>query len=118
MTGPGSYGLDLYRGDDYAWRFVLWQDAAMTQPVDLTGAQVGAQVRAVHDGELLATFTCAVTLPNTINMTLGNVDSEAIPGGSYRWDLEVYWPATNTVRTMLAGGCRVTDDVTEPQTTP
>src|SRR5215471_18093727 len=102
-TGPGTYGLDLYRGDTYAWRFVLWQDAAKTQPVDLTGAVVGAQVRATHDGDLLATFAVAVD-PDT---------SEAIPGGSYRWDLEVWWP-DGTVRTILAGGCRVTDDVTEP----
>lgn len=117
MSGPGTYGLDLYRGDSYSWQFLLWQDAAKTQPVDLTGAVVGAQVRAVHAGDILATFGCVVTLPNIIDMTLDEASCEAIPGGSYRWDLEVWWTATNTVRTVLAGGVRVTDDVTEPATT-
>jgi hypothetical protein len=116
-TSPGTYGLDLYRGDSYSWRFVLWQDTAETQPLDLTGAQVGAQVRASHLGDVLAAFTCVVTVPNTIDMTLDEATSEAIPGGSYRWDLEIYWPTTGQVRTVLAGGVRVTDDVTEPVTT-
>jgi len=114
MTSPGAYGLDLYRGDTYTWRFVLWQDAAKTQPVDLTGATVAAQIRAMHGGDILATCGCVVTLPNTINMTLDEASSEAIPGGNYRWDLEVWWTSTNVVRTVLAGACRVTDDVTEP----
>jgi len=60
-------------------------------------------------------FACTVTEPNVIGMTLDADTSEATPGGSYRWDLEVWWP-DGTVRTVLAGGCRVTDDVTEPVT--
>ena len=33
---PGTYDLDLYRGDSYAWEFHLWDDEAKTAATDLT----------------------------------------------------------------------------------
>ena len=33
------YPLTIYRGDTHRWGITLWQDAAHTDPVDLTGVQ-------------------------------------------------------------------------------
>ena len=48
-----SFDLDIYRGDTGRWSFLLWKDQAKTDPVDLTGAAVRAQVRAGVGGAVL-----------------------------------------------------------------
>jgi hypothetical protein len=111
MTPPATYPLHLYRGDSYRWQFRLWQDAAKTQPVDLTGASVTAEIRD-RPGSTLAVIAlpCTVTLPNVIDMAIAAATSKGVP--SYgAWDLQIAYPS-GEVGTVLAGPVRCTADVT------
>ena len=42
---PGTFNMELYRGDSYDWSFRLWTDDEKTQAADLTGAIARAQIR-------------------------------------------------------------------------
>lgn len=106
---PGRMPLSLYRGDTYRWRFSLWQDSARTQPVDLTGATVLAQVRDRAGGTLIATMSCTITAPNIIDAALSAEDSAKLPGSSV-WDMQVTY-AGGDVATVLAGPVNTTVDV-------
>lgn len=109
---PGDYDLDLYRGDSYRWQFQLWADAGKTQPVDLTGCTVKAEIRDKPRGTVSAVITTAVdTTPGVITASLSATTTAGlIPSGA--WDLQVTYP-DGEVRTVLAGKVTVTDDVTD-----
>jgi hypothetical protein len=111
QSQPGAWALAIYRGDSAAWQVQLWQDSAMTQPVDLTGVIVAAQIRATPDSETAISLTTVVTLPNTIGLSLSAADSANVLAGV--WDLELTYP-NGTVTTVLAGPVVVTPDVTRP----
>jgi hypothetical protein len=111
---PGNYNLTIYRGDSYRWQFKLWSDPAKTQPVDLNGVIVKAEIRDRSAGKLLATLACAVELPNIINVALDAATSHAMPAKGV-WDLQLTYPSTD-VATVLAGAVSVTDDVTDSTT--
>lgn len=108
---PGTYALSIYRGDDHAWRFLLWQDIERTLPVDLTGFTVKAEIRDRPSGMLIVPLDIAVTLPNIIDMGLSSEDSRDCPA-SGRWDLQLT-DIAGWVSTVLAGPSRVTADITE-----
>jgi hypothetical protein len=108
---PGQYDLAVYRGDSYQWRFTLWQDAAMTGPVDLTGGAVEAEIRDKSAGTLVTVMACTVTLPNVIDVVLPSDDSHLLPAKGV-WDLQVTYPG-EIVRTYVAGRVVVTADVTD-----
>jgi hypothetical protein len=109
MPSPGTYDLAPYRGDDYGWRFVLWQDTAKTQPVDLTGCTAKAEIRDKSNGTKIAALTSVVTMPNTITVTLTAAVSRTAPNG--KWDLQVTFPTG--VRTVVAGSVKFTEDITD-----
>lgn len=108
---PGAYDLRLYRGDSYAWRFQLWTDAAHTIAFDLTGVAVAAEMRDKSGGATVIDMTCAVTLPNLIDMTLPAASWPQVPAGAV-WDLQLTRPDTR-VQTIIAGKVTVTADVTD-----
>jgi hypothetical protein len=108
---PGNYALNIYRGDDHAWRFVLWQDAAHTVPMDLTGYIVEAEVRDRPGGTVITNAVILVTLPNTVDVVLDHDATRALPP-SGRWDLQLT-DAGGRIATILAGAVKVTGDVTE-----
>jgi hypothetical protein len=108
---PLNYPLSVYRGDTGGWRFILWSDTARTQPVDLTGATVAAQMRDKPDGLKVIALTCTVTLPNIIDVALDPASSAQAVGGA--WDLQVTFP-DGTVTTVAAGRVYVTADITQP----
>jgi hypothetical protein len=58
-----TYALWPYRGDTGRWRFVLWQDAAKTTPVSLTGVTVAAEIRSAPGATPVTTCTCTVIEP-------------------------------------------------------
>ena len=108
MASPQDYSLSIYRGDSYRWRFVLWQDAARTQPVDLTGVLVAATIR---DKSGMIPLTCTVT-GNQIDVVLDAATSGALTAGSPgNWDLQLTYPAGD-VKTIVAGGVTIRLDVT------
>jgi hypothetical protein len=110
---PGKYGLSLYRGDTSRWKFTLWADEAKTEPIDLAGASVAAQIRAVGGTwtSPAAVLDCVIEAPNIIRAELPT--SATLPGRGTRseWDLQITWPSGD-VQTVLAGGVDVMGDVT------
>lgn len=110
MPDPGSFRLEVYRGDTKRWRFVLWQDDAKTIPVNLAGIVVKAEIRVPGpDGALRATLTCTVTAPNIIDAVLPAAASAQVDNGA--WDLQLTYPGGDVV-TALSGPVVTTLDIT------
>ena len=107
---PGNYPLVIYRGDSYKWQFKLWSDTAKTQPVDLTGVTVKAEIRDRPGGNLLGTLACAITMPNIINASLTSADTALLTSGA--WDMQLTY-SDGEVSTVLSGLVTVTMDVTD-----
>ena len=76
---PGAYDLEVYRGDTYEWIFTLWANTARTDPVDLTGATVAAEIRDRPAGTAIVPLTTTVTLPNIIKARLHGATWANIP---------------------------------------
>lgn len=108
---PGTYGLNIYAGDDHAWRFVLWADVEKTEAADLTGMSVKAEIRDRPGGATIVAAHVAVTLPNTVDVSLTPADTRACPA-SGRWDLQLT-DAGGRVATVLAGAVKVIGDITD-----
>ena len=108
---PGKYDLGLYRGDSYAWRIQLWDDADLSDPTDLTGATVAAEIRDKPAGPIIVELDCAVTLPNIVDMTMTPAMWVDCPAKGV-WDLQLTFTG-GEVRTVLRGAVTVTADVTE-----
>jgi len=107
---PGRYDLNLYRGDSYTWQFRLWTDAARTVPLDLAGASVAAQIRDRPGGFVMVPFSCDVTLPNIVLMSLTPENSQRCPANG-AWDMQITYPSGD-VKTAVAGTVFTTPDVT------
>jgi hypothetical protein len=108
---PAKYDLNLYRGDSYGWRFVLWQDVNKTNPVVLTGAVVASEIRDKPSGTKIIPLACTVTLPNIIDVVLNAALCETCPNKGV-WDLQITYPDAQ-VNTPVAGIVITTADVTE-----
>lgn len=110
---PAVYNLALYRGDSYAWAFRFWNDAAKTEPTDLTGITPRASMAASEHAARVG-LTCVVTLPNIVEVSLSanawtGAEEKSFHG---RWDLEFTFP-NGDVRTVIAGAVSLTLDVTK-----
>lgn len=108
---PGTFNLNLYRGDSYRWAVNVWMDAAKTQPADLTGVTAKAEIRDKPAGVFIVAMACTVALPNTVDMVLDAEASSQVPAAG-AWDLQLTWPSGD-VGTILAGKVKVTADVTD-----
>jgi hypothetical protein len=110
---PGTYNLDIYRGDTRRWQLRLWTDVAKTQATDLTGVTVIATIRDEAIGGVFElALACTVTLPNIINMLLTPDQSRTLPAVGV-WDLQLNYSNGDTF-TPLKGAVVVTQDVTRP----
>jgi hypothetical protein len=109
---PSEYPLTLYHGDSYQWQFVLWLDVAKTQPLDLTGVVVKAEIRETSGAPTIFALTCNVSLPNTIAMTLPADLCRTIPVAGHMWDCQLTFP-DGSVNTILAGPVSITPDITD-----
>jgi hypothetical protein len=118
MSLPASKSLDLYRGDTFPFAARLWSDDAMTVPVDLSSVTPRAQIRTecelVIVDSLILEIACVVELPNIVHMTIAAASWPEVVPERARWDLELVDATAGTVRTVLAGPVRITDDVTVP----
>lgn len=117
MAKPGSYNLDIYRGDTQQWQFVLWEDEDKTQPIDLTGVAVMAEIRDKPAGAKITEIACTVVDPNIINAYLSADISHALPIKAGYWDLELTYPG-DIVTTILAGSVTITPDITNSTPAP
>lgn len=114
--GPGSCNLNIYRGDTKRWQFNLWNDAARTQPADLTGVTASATIRdKALNGSYELALACTTSLPNTINMLLTASQSRNLPAVGV-WDLQLSY-SNGDIFTVLKGAAIVTQDVTRPDVT-
>lgn len=113
---PGTFNLDLYRGDSYAWRFTLFEDAFSTVPVDLATATVKAEIRNASAGTTIVPLTAVITQPNIVDVSLTAIQSAALPAKGV-WDLQLTF-ADLSVRTVVAGSVAVTGDVTDSVAAP
>jgi hypothetical protein len=100
MSTPQRVPLAVYRGDTHHWTLTLWTD----------------EFRRTGGGPPVAALGVAVTLPNTVDLTLTAAASADLPGG-LGWDLQLTFP-DGTVRTVAAGPVTVTADVTDAVPVP
>jgi hypothetical protein len=117
MSPPGNYPLTLYRGDTYAWRFLIWNNADGTDPHDLTDVVPKAEIRERPMGAVIIPLDCVVELPNAVVATLGATQSERLPSLGGRWDLRLT-AIGGEVFTVLAGAVSVTPQVTDSTPLP
>lgn len=106
---PANLDLDLYRGDSARMQVTLWDKDHL--PIDLTGVSARAEIRDRPAGTTVIPLTCAITLPNIIDMTLKAKDSRDLPPAGV-WDLQLTY-VSGEVSTPLAGQVKVTPDVTD-----
>jgi hypothetical protein len=114
---PATYSLVVYRGDSYAWNFILWNDVGKTEPTDLTGVVPKAEIRDQPGGNTIVPLFLTVTLPNTITATLNAAASSQLPTPAGVWDLQLTYQS-GAVLTVLAGEVYVTADVTDSSGIP
>lgn len=104
------YPLAIYRGDSHGWQFRLWQDAARTIPVDLTGVSAAAEIRTASGAQPITALACSVAA-NVISVVLSAADSRALPPTA-QWDLQLTYSSAD-VKTIVAGGVTVSGDITD-----
>ena len=109
-TPVAEVPLHIYRGDSWTRRFTFWADADRTEPYDLDGVEVAAQVRRHPDHRAAVSMEVVVTLPNVVQVHLRAAASARTPSG--RWDLQLTYPDGGWVSTVIAGPVVVTPDVT------
>jgi hypothetical protein len=106
----GQANLDIYQGDDPAWRVTVMTTA--NTPADITGYTASAQIRrAVADVDpvVVATLATTVTSPDVF-LSLTHTQT-ALLSGRYVWDLQLT-SAGGAVTTILEGNVIVTSEVT------
>lgn len=114
---PGTYNLDLYRGDTQRWQYKFWLDTAKTIPADLTDVTVSAMIRdKATGGAFSLSLPCAVTLPNIVDVSLTSPSSTDLPKKGV-WDLQLTYLSGDVV-TPLRGVVVVADDVTRAEAPP
>jgi hypothetical protein len=108
---PQLYPLRFYRGDTARWTFALWNDPGRTDPHDLTGALVKAEIRDRPSAPVIATLALTVRLPNMIDAVLDAAASALVPYPAV-WDLQITY-ADGSVLSVLRGGVAALADVTD-----
>ena len=118
---PGTADLTLTRGDDFSFTITLNQPDGTT-PVDLTGAEVLAQIRGSVNGSVIATFdiddsdmdegVLVLSLDSSVTALLTGSNATGV------WDLQTTRTDTSTdeifVETWVGGSLTVNPDVTQP----
>jgi hypothetical protein len=114
---PVKVRLTLYRGDTRVWqdtfRFAPESPDEVGEPVNLTGYEFIAQIRATPDTtEVMATIDVVVTDPaaGLIKRTLTAEESAKLAVGTAYWDLQAT-TSSGEVRTFMAGAVKVLGDV-------
>jgi hypothetical protein len=109
-----NVAITHYRGDSLALTVQVWDDAAQTVASDLTGATVTGAFKIDKDDPdpPVEEWGVAISLPNTILLTLTPAKSKAMPDFTY-WDVQVDWLGDGTrVTTVITGTLTEVQDVT------
>ena len=110
---PFKYAIEQWRGDTLSVLFRLWRDADHSDPVDLTGATVSAEVRETAESAdpPAAEFAVSVT-GNEVTLSLTPEQTRALPASGV-YDLQVDWLADGTqIQTVACGKITTSHDVT------
>lgn len=112
----GALDLILEQGATFALAMV-WTDPDGV-PIDLTGYTARMHVRTVPNA---STFVVELTTENgrialgaaagTIDLSIDAVDTEALPGGEFVYDLELVSGAAVVTR-LVEGACLISAEVT------
>jgi hypothetical protein len=108
---PRKYNLALYRGNSQGWLFRLWTDEAMTEPANLDGADIKAEIRNKSAGTVIVDLDIVYTSPNMVQVTI-TPDMYATCPAKGIWDLQVTYP-DGWVDTLVGGTVAVTADATD-----
>lgn len=112
MPVPATLPLKHYRGDTLTLTVKLWNDASHSQPTNLTGATVLAQVRSNPDSDVvITTFGSSIT-GSQITLTLTPAQTALLPEEA-TYDVQVTY-SNNVVQTVLAGELTAEPDVSHP----
>lgn len=106
---PAFQCLEIYRGDTRRLRIRLWDQNGAA--LDLTGVVAKSEIRDRPAGTRIVAFSCVITLPNIIDLTLAAADSKALPPHGV-WDLQLTY-ASGDVKTPIGGPVQVDPDVTD-----
>lgn len=87
------------QGDAWFLEATIWDDATKTNPTNLTGCTISAQLRSTIDSETAVALTATITDAVNGEFSVG----QAVSTISGVWDVEVTFPSTQK-RTYL-GGC-------------
>jgi len=112
MAVPGSFPMTIYKGDSTRWQFKLWLDAEKTEPADLTGVTVKAEIRDKPKGSKLTPIACTITMPNIVEGYLSAAASKSLAITKGQWDLQLTHSGGD-VTTVLAGEVEVLLDITD-----
>jgi hypothetical protein len=108
---PADYPLTLYRGDTRVWELEFTHDD--DRPLDLTGYEALAQIRASRDGgDVLASMSIDESNASAgrLRLRLEAADTNITATRAY-WDLQLTRTSDGFVRTWLYGAVRIRGDV-------
>jgi hypothetical protein len=111
MSLPAQKNISIYKGDSYTIVFTL-KDPDTEEPVDLTGVEVAAEIRATEDaGSALATFTCGHDDDGgTVTLELSPAETTALTVNGV-WDVQLTF-TDGWVQTYLKGSVTLVKEVT------
>lgn len=110
----GKLDIEFTKGDDYSNVVTLTTCVGTTStPINITGRTYTAKVRRVASQTTAdAVFTCTVTnaVAGEVTIYLTSAQTNLLNPADYKWDLQEN--AGGIITTILAGRCRVVQDVT------
>jgi hypothetical protein len=109
---PGKFDLNMYRGDTYSWRFILWKNAAKTDPIDLTDATIDMEIKDKPSSPSPSlSMPCVIVLPNIVEISMTPLMYNGCPSKGV-WDMQITFP-DGQVHTPIGGAISITQDITK-----
>lgn len=113
----GKYnGFLIEQGADFAPGEITWKDANET-PINLTGYTARMDIKKDVNSSAIITLTTEngrITLggaAGTIALTIVSADTDALPVGNYKYDMELV-SGSGTVTRLLEGSVSVKENIT------
>lgn len=107
---PKRYDLEIYQGDTLD-EVISFKDS-LGAAVDLTGFTALVEFKELNSETVVATPSTPVNYLTNGNVRMYIADTNTIPEGEYRWDLQLT-DASGNRRTYVGGKVIVTGDVSD-----